>query len=186
MDKIKVLFILIQLLTQKQMNYIRHTLNNKKIISLFLLLTGLQLSSCASLNDNIFTAINVEKTCYIKKEQYNKVRPEWYQNFKYDEKYFHVIKNYERSTQKDLARQKNILIAKMRISNLVNKKFMSCDDQRQMVFHARGSKSIKELSKLQESKLIKQLTSEVSIEKEEIIEENKVFTSFIILSLPKK
>ena len=184
--KIKVVFILIKLSTQKKMNYIRHTLNNKKIISLFLLLMGLQLSSCAKLNDDILTAISVEKTCYIKKEQYSGVRPEWYQNFKYDKKFFHVIKNYERSTQKDLARQKNILIAKMRISNLANKEFMNCDDQRQMVFHVRGSKSTKEISKFQESKLIEQLTSEVSIEKEEIIEKNKVFTSFIILSLPKK
>ena len=70
---------------------------------------SMQLLSCASLDRNINQILNLEKTCYIKKVNYNGVKPEWYQNFKYDKQYLYVVKNFESSSQKYLAREKNIL-----------------------------------------------------------------------------
>ena len=69
-----------------------------------------QLLSCASLDRNINQILNLEKTCYIKKVNYNGVKPEWYQNFKYDKQYLYVVKNFESSSQKYLAKEKNYYI----------------------------------------------------------------------------
>ncbi len=168
------------------MNYLKIIINNKKNNFLFLLLMSFQLASCASLDNRIGGILGAEKICYIKKEKYNGDAPEWYRNFKHDRDYYYIIKNHESSSQKDLAIQKNILISKMMLSNLVHKKFMSCEDQKQMVFHIRKSKTMKDISKFRSNNLIENLVSEANVEKEGVFENNKVFTSFIILSLPRK
>ena len=55
-----------------------------------------------------------------------------------------------------------------------------------MVFHIRKSKTMKDISKFRSNNLIENLVSEAIVEKEGVFENNKVFTSFIILSLPRK
>ncbi len=168
------------------MSLLKFILKNKKLKFLYFFLMSMQLLSCASLDRNINQILNLEKTCYIKKVNYNGVKPEWYQNFKYDKQYLYVVKNFESSSQKYLAREKNILISKMKLSNLIHKEFMNCDDQNQMVFHIRESKNKKDIAKYQGNNLIKNLVSEAVIENEMVVENNKVFTNFIILSLPKR
>ena len=64
--------------------------------------------------------------------------------------------------------------------------FSYTEDFDQMVFHIRESKNKKDIAKYQSNNLIENLVSEAVIENETVIENNKVFTNFIILSLPKR
>jgi hypothetical protein len=162
-------------------------INSKKISTvLIFLISSVLISSCANINKDINNIFSNKKNCYLENDKYKTNSPKWYKEFKQKKEFFYLIKNYESSGDKDLAQQKNILIAKMKLANVISDTFMSCNDQKQMASHIRDIKNKEELNKYQRSNLVKNLIEGYVLIREETLEEENIFTSFIILSKIKK
>ena len=160
--------------------------NKKALKTLIFIISSVLISSCANINKDINSIFSDKKNCYLDNDKYKKNSPKWYQEYKQKEEFFYSIKNYESSGNKELAKQKNVLISKMKLANMISEKFMSCNEQEQMTFHIRNIKDMNELNKYQRSNLIKSLIDGYKIIREETFEEENIFTSFIILSKIKK
>ena len=161
--------------------------HNKKILkTLIFFISSALISSCANINKDINSIFSNKKNCYIDNNKYKANSPKWYKEFEQKKEFFYSIKNYESSGNRDLAKQKNILIAKMKLANIISEKFMSCSEQEQMTSHIRNIKDMNELNKYQGSNLIKSLIEGYVLIREETFEEENIFTSFIILSKIKK
>jgi len=160
--------------------------NKKALKILIFIISSVLISSCANINKDINNIFSDKKNCYLDNDKYKKNSPKWYQEYKQKEEFFYSIKNYESSGNKELAKQKNVLISKMKLANMISEKFMSCNEQEQMTFHIRNIKDMNELNKYQRSNLIKSLIDGYKVIREETFEEENIFTSFIILSKIKK
>lgn len=157
---------------------------------LVLIIFVLLMSACTSVrkekspNSN---ASNVIKKCFLQSSvSESKEDPLWFKDFKYNKSYLFRVRNKEKSGSSILAEKKNIIIAKLKLANLIASDFMSCEDQNQMIKFARSSNSKNQLSKIENSKLIDNIVSGFDVVNKEIFETDGVFTSYVIISKFKK
>ena len=148
----------------------------------FTLAICLILSACTTVKSN-----SILNTCILKTSAVDETSdPKWFKTFSYNQTFFYKIKNKEKSADKKLAEQKNLIIAKLKLANLIAQDFMTCNDQNQMVDFVRNSSSDKELSKVKNSRLINNITSGFKTEINETINQDGVYINYIVISKLKK
>ena len=127
-----------------------------------------------------------KRNCVLENSLINTKDPIWFKDINFNKDYLYRVRNKESSGEKTLAKQKNLIIAKLKMANLVATDFMTCEDQNQMVEFVRSSNTINQLSKIKNNRLIDNIISGYEIINEEIHEHNSVFTSYILISKTKK